>query len=75
MVTSGQLWEHKSMEWLKVRVLEVSEQLANRPARMVELKVENENDTSIHGVVIEFDDLYVLDNYNLIEDSVPTWEV
>jgi hypothetical protein len=57
--------------------MEVGDQFENRPTRMVQLKVENESDSSTHGLAIEFDDAYIMTNYYLIEGGLdnPHWEV
>jgi len=77
MLTIGQLWKHKTMQWLEVRVMEVHPQFGNRPTRMVDLKVENRTDDSTNGLEIQFDDEYVMSNYYLIEGGLdnPHWEV
>lgn len=73
MVALGQLWQHKGMEWLKIRVIEIMAP----PSRMVKFKVDNPEDRGTHGVEIGFDQEYIVSNYNLIDQefSTPTWEV
>jgi len=73
MIGLGQLWQHKGMEWLKIRAIS----FRDRPSNMVRFKVENVEDTSTHGVEIEFDAPYVMSNYTLIEQALdnPAWEV
>jgi len=73
MVALGQLWQHKTMEWLKIRCMGYRDS----PSEMIQFRVENHSDHSVHGVDIDFEADYVTSNYNMIQHGLdsPSWEV
>lgn len=73
MVVLGQLWQHKSMEWLRIRAQDYN---TERSGNMIKFVVETEPDEGTNGTVIEFDNDYVVTNYWLVHElHNAAWEV
>jgi hypothetical protein len=73
MLAIGQLWQHKGMEWLRIRCMGYRDP----PSRMIQFKVENHEDPSVHNVTIDFESDYIICNYNMVQHGLdePSWEV
>ena len=79
MVLVGELWKHKDMPWLRLRVKELNPvDLDRNPQNpMALLEVEGSSDGHINGVQVEFDSYYLVRNYILIESELgeSTWQL
>ncbi len=73
MIELGQLWQHKSMVWLRIRAHEFN---SERSGNMIKFVVETMPDEGTNGVEIEFDNDYVVTNYWLVHElHKAAWEV